>query len=277
MAAVTGKKRELKDYSRSVGIFESSVIAINPSREELEKLLDTEIEKDPEYLKEDEKDGKQKFTVSVWLSEAKTAKVFNVRFFLKDEYRTNKTETKNQYINTAGSTCWADAPENLPEWFLNGGREYRKAHAGEEELYNFIRSWLNDLDLRDPDGRLDFEWKKLMKGNVKEISDCIGGSFAGTVVALATVRTTENNEGEQVDYQQVYNRRFLPGYTMKFFRVGGKKTPKMVTKFIEDIEDPEYGCKEFFGIELKELHEYNPAENIAASDATAVSTDGPDL
>lgn len=278
MSAVQGKLREKKDFSKSVGFFESEVVAINPSREELEKLLNIEeMERDPEYLKEDEKDGKQKLSLSVWLREIKSKRLFNVRFFLKDEYRTNKTETKNQYINTAGSTCWADDPANLPEWFLTGGREYRKAHNGEEEMYAFVKSWLNSLDLRDPSSKLDFEWKKLMKGNVKELVDCIGCDFAGTVVALATVRTADNAEGEAVDYQQVYNRKFLPGFAMKFLRVGGKKTPKMVTKFIEEIEDPEYGCQEFYGLELKELHEYNPAENIATGNDTAVSTNGPDL
>lgn len=277
MSAVQGKLREKKDFSRQIGVFEGKVISINPSREELEKLLDTEIEKDPEYLKEDEKDGKQKLTVSVWLQDVLSKRLFNVRFFLKDAYRENKNGSKFQYINTTGSTSWADEPANLPKWFLEGGREHRKAHIGEEELYNFVKSWLNSLDMRDAESKLDFEWKKLMKGNIKEISDCIGCKFDESVVALATVRTAENNEGEAVDYQQVYNRKFLPGYTMKFFRVGGRKIPKMVTKFIEEVEDPEYGCKEFYGLELKELHEYNPAENIATGDDTAVSTDGPDL
>lgn len=277
MSGVQGKLREKKDFSKQIGVFEANVVAINPSREELEQLLSTEIERDPEYLKEDEKDGKQKLSLSVWLKEVKSKRLFNVRFFLKDEYRMNKLETKSQYINNAGSTCWVDSPENLPDWFLRGGRDYRKAHVGEEEMYNFVRSWLSTLDLRDADSKLDFEWKKLMKGNVKELVDCIDCTYATTVVALATVRTADNAEGEPVDYQQVYNRNFLPGYTMKFFRLGGSKVPKMVTKFIETIEDPEYGCKEFFGNELKELHEYNPTENIAASDDVAVSTDGPDL
>lgn len=283
MAAVSGKKREIKSFEKQVGVFEATVVAINPNREELEKLLGIpDLKDDPTYLKEDEKDGLQKLNVTIWLKEIMNGQLFNVRFYLKDKYRTNKDESKNQYINTAGNTGWADEEANLPAWILKDGRDVRQAHIGEEELYNFCRSWLSQLDTRDPDTILQFDWKKLMKGNVKELTDLIGESdaednFTGTVVALATIRTADNAEGEATDYQQVYNRNFLPGYTMKFFKLAGKKAPKMVDKFIESVEDPEYGCKEFYGLELRPLHLYNPEENIARDDRSDISEDGPDL
>jgi len=275
--SVQGKQRKQFDNSLYVGLFEAEVVAFNPSREELEKLLDTELEKDPEYLKEDEKDGVQTMRLSVWLKEVKNSKLFNLRFFLKDKERMNKNEDKNQYINSIGITSWADDPSNLPEWFTAGDRAFRKAKVGEEELYNFVRNWLSDLDYKDPDTKLDMEWAKLMRGNVKPLTENIGSPFEKHIVALATVKTGEDSEGKPKDYQQVYNRTFLPEYAMKFIRVGGKKIPKAVTKFYEQVEDPEYGCKEFFGLELKELHEYNPEENIATADTTAISDDGPDV
>lgn len=282
MSAVQGKVREQKSFEKKVGLFEGSVVSINPSREELEKLLGIpELEKDPEYLKEDEKDGAQKLTLSVWLKEVLSDQLFNVKFFLKDTVRKNKNEDKTQYINTAGNASWADEPENLPTWFNEGGRTYREAHVGEEELYTFVRSWLK-VDTRDPDALLDFDWKKLMRGNVKELTDCIGGVYSTdsdtgkptTLVALATVALSKDGEKE---YQQVYNRNFLPGYCMKFFRLNGSKHPKMVDKFIAAIEDPEYGCKDFFGTTLAPLHVYNPEENIATGSESSVSEDGPDI
>lgn len=272
---VSGKKREIKSFEKSVGLFEANVVSINPSREELEKLLGgVELEKDPEYLKEDDKDGKQKLSVSVWLEEVLSKQLFNVRFFLKDEFRVNKDGTKNQYINSIGSASWSDDPENLPSWMLEGGREIRQAHIGEEEMYKFFRSWLSSLDTRDADAKLELDWKKLMRGNVKEIQDFIGSGYEGTIVALATVRTSDDGEN---DYQQVYNREFLPGYTFKYFKLGGKKMPKFVQKFIENVEDPEYGCKEFYGTTLGVLHAYVPEENIATSDASGLTDNGPDL
>lgn len=278
MSAVQGKKREIRDYEKKVGLFEANVVSINPSREDLERLLSIpELEKDPEYLKEDE-DGSQTLVVSVWLKELMEGQLFNVKFFLKDSYRTNKNGDKHQYLNTAGVTSWADEPENLPSWFGEGGREYRKAHVGEEELYTFLRSWLNQLDTRDVDAKLDFDWAKLMKGNVKELRDMMGDpelptNYTGSLIALATVKTSKDGEKE---YQQVYNRDFLPGYQMKNFRLAGKKKPKTVEKFVERIEDPEYGCKEFYGTTLGLLTTYNPEENIA-NGPNDISDDGPDL
>lgn len=271
---IVGRKRELKSYEKMVGLFEASVVSINPNREELEKLLNIpELEKDPEYLKEDEKDGKQTLSVSVWLEEVVSKQLFNVRFFLKDSFRTNKDGTKNQYINTVGTASWADEPENLPSFMLKDGREIRQANVGEEEMYNFFRAWLT-LDTRDTDAKIELDWKKLMRGNVKEIQDLMESGYTQNVVALATIRTSKDGEKE---YQQVYNRAFLPGYTLKYFRLGGKSRPKFVDKFAENIEDPEYGCKEFYGEPLTTLHTYNPEENVATNDNAAITEDGPDL
>lgn len=273
MAAVKGKVREDRAYAKSVGLFEAGVVAMNPSREELEKLLGIEMDKDPEYLKEDEKDGVQTLRLTVWLKEVVKGQLFPVQFFLKDAPRTNKDGTKNQYLNSVGDTSWADDPTNLPEWFTDNGRTYRVANVGEEEMYKFFRSWLK-IDTRDVDAVLDFDWKKLMRGNIKELTDCMNTPYAATLVALATIATSKDGEKE---YQQVYNRAFLPGSMMKFFTLGGKKVPKMVTKFIDNVEDLDYGCKQFYGAELLPLHEYNPAENVASGDDTAISEDGPDI
>lgn len=276
--AVQGSVKVQKVYEKKVGLGEFKVVGFNPSREELEKLLGIpELERDPEYLKQDD-EGNQKLNLSIWLEHVKADKqLFNLRISLKDTQRTNKDGSKHQYVNTAGATTWADSPENLPSWFLQDGRDNRIAHTGEEELYTFMRSWLNGLELRDPKATLEIDWKKLMRGNVRELIDLMATPYAQTVVALATVRTAENKEGEVVDYQQVYNRDFLPGYYMKDFRLGGKKVPKQVQKFIDRIEDPEYGCKEFFGLTLGPLQTYNPEQNIATSEATSLSSDGPDL
>jgi len=273
MSAVQGRVREIKEYEKQIGLFEANIVAVNPSREELEKLLGVELEKDPEYLKEDSKDGAQTLSLAVWLKEVVKGGLFKVQFYLKDTDRVNKDETKHQYINSIGDTSWADSEENLPTWFNEGGRTFRFAHVGEEELYRFLRSWLK-VETRDPDAKLEFEWKKLMRGNVKEISDMIGSVYAQSIVALATIATSKDGEKE---YQQVYNRNFLPGFYMKFFRLNGAKLPKFVEKFVASVEDPEYGCKDFYGDSLKTLHSYNPAENIAAGEETSISEDGPDL
>lgn len=273
--AVKGKVREEKSFEKNVGLFEAEVMKFNPSKEEIEKLFGIPEAKEPEYLRV--KDGVQLSRISIWLKDVDGKGIFPLNITLRDELRENKDKTKFQYVNSIGNTTWADSEETLPTWFTDGGHTYRKAYGGEEELYAFLRSWLGGLDLRDAESVLELDFKKLMRGNVKELVDLQNTPYAKTVVALATIRTADNSQGESTDYQQVYNRDFLPGYTMKFFRLSGSKRPKMVDKFIDRVTDPDYGCKEFYGPELAPMVTYNPAQNIARSEDTDFSEDGPDI
>jgi hypothetical protein len=275
MGSVKGKVWENPNSSKETGFFEGRVIAINPSKEELEKLLGTEVEKEVEYTSVDS-DGKIKATVVFWLKNVKNGKLKSLRFYLKDEERTNSVREgedkvrKKQYINTVGMTAWADSDTNLPSWFL--GRPYRVANRGEEEFYNFVINWLNKLDLRDPESELYFDWGRLMRGDVRELKSQIKGDYDDTIVCLQTIKTVDK-DGYPVDYEQIYNRKFLPGFVMKQIRLksidknfitAAKNTNKnersKLQKFVLDITDEQFGIREHFT--LGELEEYDPSKNI---------------
>jgi hypothetical protein len=275
---IGGKKREntLTDYSKKVGLFEATVIAINPTIEEYKEKLEIELKEDSkaaDYLGES-KDGNTYIRLDFWLEEVKTKEKFKVGFFLEDKERENKDGTKKQYINSIGNCTWAADPNDLPEWFAK--REYRVANVGEEELYEFMRVWLGDLDYRDAETVLQLEWKKLMKGNVKDIKEQIKGEWSVNIVALATVMTREK-EGEVKEYQNVYNKGFLPAYALKQFRLIDYNSPKVIQtleskkpkdlkaheKFVLKVTG-EYGCKDYYA--FKELEEYVATSNFAASD-----------
>jgi hypothetical protein len=179
---------------------------------------------------------------------------------------------------------WAADENDLAEWFTKG-RDYRVAYTGEEDFYNFMRTWLSELDYRDADTVLQLEWKKLMRGNVKDLRDQVGGEWAKSIVALATVIVKER-DGESKEYQGIYNKAFIGGYTLKQFRLvdysskkvqeGLKnKKPKDLKaheKFVVNVTG-EYGCKDHYI--LKDLQDYNPDDNLVASDAY-ISEDGDD-
>jgi hypothetical protein len=74
-------------------------------------------------------------------------------------------------------------------------------------LYNFMRTWLADLDYRDAETVLQLEWKKLMRGNVKDLKIKLMENGV-TIVALATVIVKEK-DGESKEYQGVYNKAVL--------------------------------------------------------------------
>ena len=289
MSSIGGKKRENTgggDFSKKVGLFEANVIAINPTLEEFKDVLGMELKEDSkaaEYLGET-KDGNNYLRVDVWLQRLNQEDKYKVSFFLEDKERENKDQTKKQYINSVGQCSWAADENDLAEWFTKG-RDYRVAYTGEEDLYNFMRTWLADLDYRDVETVLQLEWKKLMRGNVKDLRDQIDGEWTKSVLALATVIVKER-DGESKEYQGIYNKAFIGGYALKNFRLvdyGNKKTQEALKnkkprdlkaheKFVMNVIG-EYGCKDYYI--LKDIQDYNADDNLVASDSY-ISEDGDD-
>jgi hypothetical protein len=289
MSTIGGKKRENTgsgDSTRKVGLFEANVIAINPTIEEYKDKLGIELKEDSkavEYLGET-KDGNSYIRIDIWLEEIKNQDKFKVSFFLEDKERENKDGSKNQYINSIGMCSWAADQNDLAEWFTKG-RDYRIAYVGEEDLYNFMRTWLSELDYRDAETVLQLEWKKLMRGNVKDLRDQVDGEWCKSIVSLATVVVKER-DGESKEYQGIYNKAFLGGYALKQFRLVDyssrklqdtlkSKKPKDLKaheKFVVNVIG-EYGCKDYYT--LKDLQDYNTDDNLVASD-DYISEEGDD-
>lgn len=289
MSSIGGKKRENTgsgDFSKRVGLFEANVIAINPTAEEFKDILGMELKEDSkatEYLGET-RDGNNYLRIDVWLQKVNSDDKFKTSFFLEDKERENKDGTKKQYINSIGMCSWAADENDLAEWFTKD-RDYRVAYVGEEDFYNFMRTWLSELDYRDAETVLQLEWKKLMRGNVKDIKDQIDGEWSKSIVALATV-IVKDKDGEAKEYQGIYNKAFLPGYALKQFRLvdyGSSKVQadlknkkprdlKGHEKFVLNVVG-EYGCKDYYI--LRDIQDYNPDDNLVASDAF-ISEDGDD-
>ena len=287
MSGIGGNKRENtgnSDFGKKIGIFEAKVLAINPTVEQFKDVLGMELKEDSkqtEYLSE--RDGNTVLRIDFWLEEVKSGDKFKVNFFLEDKERENKDGTKQQYINEVGACSWADDPNNLPDWFK--GRDYRQAYVGEEDLYNFLRLWLCELDYRNDSTTLQIDWKKLMKGNVRDLKDQIGGEYCGNVGALAIVIVKEK-DGESKEYQGIYNKAFLPAYSIKNFRLIDYSNPEVLRtlankkskdlkpheRFVVNVTG-EYGCKDIFA--LKDLQDYNADDHLVASDKV-ISTDGDD-
>jgi hypothetical protein len=285
---IQGEKKErqsLPELSKKVGLFEARVIAINPTAEEFKEILEIDLSEESkvtEYLGTS-RDGNTFLRIDIWLEEVKNLDKFKVTFFLEDKERENKDGSKKQYINNIGKCAWADDENNLPEWFTK--RDYRVAYVGEEELYEFLRTWLGELNYTKDDTVLQLEWKKLIKGNVKDLKDQVDGAYCINVIALATV-TIRQKDGENKEYQTIYNKAFLPGYYLKNFRLVNyndfsvqnnlrtKKTRdlKPVERFVVNVTG-EYGCKDYYI--LRELQDYNAGDNLVASDKV-LSSDGDD-
>lgn len=148
-----------------------------------------------------------------------------------------------------------------------------------------MRNWLCELDYSRNDTTLSLDWKKLIRGNVKEITSQINGEYCGNFVAMATI-TTREKDGEVKEYQSVYNKAFLPAYSLKQFRLkendynDSSRVSALLTKKSKDLRPHErfvvkiageYGCKDYYT--FKDLHDYDPEMNMVASDKVIADDD----
>lgn len=280
------EQKQVQEFAKKVGLFEAEVVAINPTAEEYKEILDIELPADSkatEYLGKS-RDGNTYLRVDVWLKDVKSGDKLKTTFFLEDKERENKDGSKKQYINNIGRCAWADDPNNLANWFTS--RDYRVAFVGEEELYEFLRTWLGKLDYMKENSVLQADWKKLMRGNVSELKGQVDGAYCTNIGALATVIMKEK-DGESKEYQGVYNKAFMPAYALKNFRLinyndttvqNALRTKKLKElkpheRFVLNVTG-EYGCRDFYI--LRDMKEYNADDNLVASDAV-LSSDGDDF
>jgi hypothetical protein len=288
MSNIGGEKRQSpvfddKEFAKKVGLFEAKVIAVNPTTEEYADVLGRQLKEDSkatEYLGTS-KDGNARLRLDFWLEEVKSKEKFKLTFFIENKEKENRDQTKKQYINNIGRCTWADSPNNLPTWFKE--RENRVSFVGEEDLYNFLRSWLSNIDFSSKKSTLQLEFNKLIKGNVKELKEQINGEWATNIVALATINTKETDDGVK-EFQNIYNKAFLPPYSIKAFRLldynaagtisglrqKASKDLKPHERFVLNVVG-EYGCKDFFT--FKELKEYSSEDNLVASDKVIAEDD----
>lgn len=235
MAFSKGKEStEGKTVKRYTGVAPVFVLAVNPNKAELGKLYGTQLEREPEYIGE-VMAGKDKHKVQnvrldfIIKTDAKRCGgiefTTKVAFFIRNEYKYNRDNTKVQVIDKYGRTAWVTIEQakahEIPV-YKNGpaniDKDYRPAYHGEEELTNFIKAYLGIPNVmeyvnntwvmvdkpEDSEARLE-SVAEYFKGNFKELRDLIALQPNNKVKVLFGVRTTDDNK----QYQAVYNQMFL--------------------------------------------------------------------
>lgn len=307
MSTIKGQVREpLEERVKKVGLAVVNVVTINPTNKELEEYFSfstKENQEDIEYTGVD-KEGNSYTRVDFWVKskvnhiketviendgeKIETIKtdggyIFKIAFFLTDKIRKNKEETKTQFIDNIGNCSWAESEETLPSWFLK--RPYREAYIGEEQFYNFLRVWLGGLDFRKEETELQLSWKEVLKGDFSALKEQIDGVFSTNFIAAATIvtKSKENEDGteEIVEYQNIYNKQFLPEYCMKYFKNTNYDDPMLIesikSKLLKDLKlhekfvaniTGEYGCNDYYV--LSPLRDYDPSENMMSTDKAMI-------
>lgn len=287
---VKGEQRQQTEggeITRYVGFTIAKPMAVNPTKEQLNKLLgveDKDTDKEFNYLSEDD-EGNKRVRLSFWLYDEGKDKYFPYSINLTNKEVVSKDKTKTQYVNSTCSTSWVDDEANLPEWFtsftdketeeVTGSKKWRKAILGESELVNFVRSWLGRMNFSSVNTEVLFDTAKLFKEDYSELRELIDSDYDTTFIPLLGVRTDPDDKEKQ--YQQVYGKGFLPANFYKYILKGNKfpsgYAQKVWDKFLKEVEG-EYGFKAYF--ELVPICEYDKSKDPAQSDETQATASKPD-
>lgn len=243
MAVKVGKESVEDAFKMYKGMAAFNIVAVNPTKSELEALTGRDIENDPEYVgKTDE--GKEQVKVVFYAKTAPEAKLNNgiellipISFMLTKDYKVGQTSGKCQIIDKFGRTAWATKEElqskSIPQYTsgpANISADYRLAWQGEEFLIDFLIQWLNipgpavyknkvwvmkeDTD----DSEVSLDMAALFKGDVKELKELVTLAAAYTVKGAVGIRTVDNENGTR-QYQAVFTRKFAKNAVTDYSKI----------------------------------------------------------
>lgn len=243
MAVKVGKESVEGSFKMYKGMAAFNIVAVNPTKAELEALTGREIENDPEYVgKTDE--GKEQVRVVFYAKTAPEAKLNNgiellipISFMLTKDYRVGQTSGKYQIIDKFGRTAWATKEEvqskAIPQYTsgpANISTDYRLAWQGEEFLIDFLIQWLNIpspavykdkvwvMKENTDDSEVSLDMATLFKGDVKELKELVTLAAAYTVKGAVGIRTVDNENGTR-QYQAVFTRKFAKNAVTDYSRI----------------------------------------------------------
>lgn len=281
-----GKKAEETEeigFKRYIGIAPVSVVALNPTKQELETLYGHEM-KEPEYKVEGERNGYilefHVRTISDWKNIGIDA-IGRIRFFVSNDILKSKDGLKVRVIDKYGETTWVTEEQYKAGQKPDTSRvipPYRPAHRGEQELYQFLKCWLNigngqDSTKWDRDARkwlpnspdilkqceIELDWEKVVSGNIKEIQNLIPKCKDYLLKTCWGIRTYEGKH-----YQDICNTTFL------------KNSSNYYERFERDISNAKKnGMYENTEFSTQFLHEWSvqPTEFTATINNDVLNTD----
>lgn len=252
------------------GVGVAKVIAVNPTKAEMEQIYGTTVQNEPVYAgtaRTGEKQMRISFVLSVNINEEKPM-LTTATFFVNDTFMKGTNSGKYQVIDKYGRTAWATQEEidsnKIPQ-YSNGpakiDKSYRKTYSGEVPLEQFIRallclddpeywnsntsSWVarTGSELDACEGVLE-DVKSIINGNVLELKDIVNMALNNEVKVLLGVRN--NNDGRQ--YQTVFTNLFVRNKSRIDTAV------KMFERSLDDcIKNGGYKTTEF---DVAPIHEY---------------------
>lgn len=232
MAFAKGKEStDGVSIKRYVGVGTVNVLAVNPTKDEWNKITGGNLEKEPEYTSVGN-DGIKRARVVLLVKPDSNKTIGNIdtvialNFWFSKAAVQGSASGKWEVIDKYGQTAWAtqqDIENKVIPQYANGpaniDKDYRKMINGEEAFTNFIKAY---LAIPSPRYMVNGEWKvrpnledcearlenilSIFDGDFTEIKKIFNYQPNNHVQVLFGVRTTD--DGKQ--YQTFFTHKFLP-------------------------------------------------------------------
>lgn len=238
MAIGTTKKVEgNRQHTNYIGIAPVKVIAVNPGKEEIEKITGFPQTEGPNYILPSNGEHtriKIDFYIKTVAEKCDGIDVTTrLTFFMEEKARYNKDNTKVQVIDKYGRTAWV-SPEEFKSgavpMYSNGPAkisDYRAIYIGEENITKFLKTllgienidvykdgaWTTNPNPENCECQLD-HIKDYFSGNFSELQSAIKLQPDNIIKVMFGVRITENGT-----YQSVYTEDFVSGNYNKYDRI----------------------------------------------------------
>lgn len=227
---IVGKTEESSEasegFKKYIGVGASKVLAINPTKAELEKIYGREIQNDPEYTveRDDVKGTVVDIIVQTDPELCGGVDIINhLRFNLFPTKAFNKDQSKVRVVDNYGNAQWMnvdDANAHKACLTANGDpqkidKDYRISFVGEVDILDFLRKFLfnkdsfsmpNNVWTKKDDADdviIGFEDpKKLLNGSVAEIKELIALQPNNKIKLLYGVKRVEDAQTGKVSYRQ---------------------------------------------------------------------------
>lgn len=207
-----------KSFKKFIGFASMKVVAINPSRQELESLLGREPQRDPEYF--GMRDNVDWSKIDFWLKpidENSPIPLVKYTVFLKRqsmESQAGKVKVIDRYGNTAWTTVDEFKSQAVPKSAtgkpLGIIPPYELCCNGQDQLVDFLRPWLNIPNALRYDAAVGFtpkdkteldkaechldNLKNYWKGDISEIKNLLTPAKDHVIKVLLTVKSKTIND-----------------------------------------------------------------------------------
>lgn len=254
MALAKGKEVKEVSFKNFIGVAAVKVVAVNPTKEQFEKMTGRTLDKETVYVTENDgvKNARIDFIiVKEATPESEIEFTLRMPFFVRDGKMVSQAG-KTKVIDVYGRTAWVTEEElaaGAIPIYSNGmpaniSKGYRPCYSGEEELTNFLRTllgipkvekWENGKVVGLIDNPAEAETRldhisDFFKGNFKEIQEAITLWPNNKIKVLMGVRTNADNK----QYQAFFMQRFMsPNSTNYDYLVKAVESEKAAGRYAD--------------------------------------------